>query len=444
MADTTATPKPPAAWRQNLVWYALGAIALALAWVFQSPYGAYAVSAFILLIFLANFTSRAWVSGLECDRTLSHTTLQQGEETTVDLTVTNRRGWPIPWLFVEDLYPREFPREGANTRLAILMPGRSLRLQYTLRCPRRGYHRIGPTLLESGDLFGLQKRFRTSEHQNYLSVLPAVAYIETFNISAKRPQGPVRISNRIYEDPTRITGLREYHPGDPMRKIHWKATARTGELFVKENEPSNVMGGSLILDFHDDAYAPNEQKEARMELAVTTTASIAYLLQMSGEQLGMVTNSLDAAELAKHDVESHDALSRVLASEAVEGEGESDRISPLEVPTMRTPIQAMQIIENLARVIPGHGLMAEDLILQSHRRLPRDAALLPVVPEITPRLAEVLAEMQIAGFAVTVFLIRNERGYQEGAAMLAPYDINVIHIETERSLHELNPAEIGR
>ena len=153
------------------------------------------------------------------------------------VTIANNRGWPIPWIFLEDYCPADFPLEGQNKRLATLMPGRAITLKYTLTCPRRGYHRIGPILMESGDLFGLQKRFRTGEQREYVSVLPTIAYIDTFNISSKRPQGPVRISNRVYADPTRIHSIREYVPGDPMNTIHWKATARTGTLHVKTHEP---------------------------------------------------------------------------------------------------------------------------------------------------------------------------------------------------------------
>lgn len=429
--------------RRTFYMYATAAVGVAIAFLIESPHMAYIIYAFVLLVFLAQVTSNAWVSGLECERTISQDVLQQGEETTVDLTVTNKRGWPIPWLFVEDLHPSDFPREGANTRLAILMPGRSLRLQYTIRCPRRGYHRIGPTMLESGDVFGLIKRFRTGVQQDYVSVLPTIAYIETFKVSARRPQGPVRISNRIYEDPTRIAGLREYAPGDPLNRIHWKASARTGDLYVKQNEPSNVLGATLMLDLHEDSYVPAD-RDGRIELAITTTASLAYLLQMSGEQLGMITNALDAAELAQWEVESQRVLSREELIAAVVGESESDRLSPLTVPTMRTPVQALQIAENLARVVPGKGLLPEDLILNEYQKLPRDASLLPVVPQVSPKLAEVLAEMKIAGFAVTVFLIRNQKGYEEALTLLAPYNIHVFHIEEPRHLHELNPSEIGR
>lgn len=429
--------------RKNVFWFLAAGLALGTAFFFQSPYMAFSVYAFLLLVLLAHYSSLAWLSGLDCTRTISRDMLQQGEATDVEVTVTNARGWPIPWIFFEDQFPGDFPRTGEHKRLAILMPGRSITLRYRLTCPRRGYHRIGPVLMESGDLFGLQKRFRTGEQQDYVSVLPTIAYIETFNIASKRPQGPVRISNRVYTDPTRINNIREYAPGDPLNAIHWKATARTGRLHVKTYEPSSVQGGTVILDLHEDSYKP-EKKEERIELAITTAASIAYLLQMSGEQVGMITNARDAAEVAQYQIEAQEALSRDEAHAGLSDELESARISPLSVPTRRSPIQAQKIVENLARVLPGQGLDATGMVMSEFRRLPRDAALLPVVPLVTDRLALTLGAMKLSGFNVTVFMINDEPAFREAASLLAPYDIHVFHIEHEWSLHEISPAKIGQ
>lgn len=428
---------------RNAYWFLAAAAALGLAYLVNSPYMAFALYAFLFLAALAHVSSRVWLTGLDCERSVSRTTIQQGEDVDVEVKVTNRRGFPIPWIFFEDYHPLDFVRDGDNARLAVLMPGRSVTLRYRLTCPRRGYHRVGPLLMESGDLFGLQKRFRTGDRQDYVSVLPTIAYIETFNISAKRPQGPVRISNRIYQDPTRIRGIREYVRGDAMNSIHWKATARTGKLQVKTFEPTSVLGGTLILDLHEDNYKP-QRKEERMELAITTAASIAYLLQMSGEQVGLITNARDAAEVARYEVESQGALSRVEADASVPGEEISTRISPLTVPTMRTTVQALKIAENLARVLPGRGLDANQLILNEFRRLPRDAALLPVVPVVTAELALTLATMKDAGFNVSVFFISDQNDFREAAALLAAYNIYTFHIENEWSLHELSPARIGQ
>lgn len=429
-------------WKRNLVWFVLAAAAVALALLARSPYMAFAVYAFLLLVLIANVTSRAWLTGLDCERTLDTDTVREGESVSVSVTVKNRRGWPIPWIFIEDLTPRGFTVSGEKMRLAVLMPGRSLELTYRLQCPRRGYHRIGPLMMESGDLFGLQKRFRTGQRQHYISVLPTVAYIDTFNIASRRPQGPVRISNRVYEDPTRIAGLREYSPGDPLNRIHWKASARTGDLWTKQAEPATVLGGTVVLDLFAASYQ-GERAATRMELAITTAASISYLLQMSGEQAGLLTNARDAAEVARYEVEGKQALSRSEVEAKVAGEDESGRLNPLTVPTQRSPIQARKIIENLARVLPADGLDIGTVLLSEFRRLPRDAALLPIVPKVTEDFALTLGGLKQSGFAASVFLIDNNANHQQAAELLAAHNINLFHIEHERHLHEISPDRIG-
>ena len=428
-------------WKRSVYIIAAAGVALAVAFLINSPYMAFAVYAFLLLTVTAYVTSFLWLTGLECERSADRVQLWQGEDVAVTVRVTNKHGWPIPWIFVEDYHPPDFPRKGPNARLAILMPRRSITLQYRLTCPRRGYHRIGPVLYESGDLFGLHKRFRTAENRDYVSVLPTVAYIETFNVAARRPQGPVRITNRIYADPTRISNIREYMPGDPLNTIHWKATARTGELHVKTFEPTSISGGTLILDFHEDSYL-EEKRETRMELAVTTAASIAYLLQMSGEQVGLLTNARDAAEAARYETASASAHNRFVMDDLLREEEESTRISPLTVSTCRSTEQGQKIIENLARVLPGHGLDLTELILAQFMTLPRDATLLPVTGQVTDRLALTLAMMKQSGFNVSVFLIDAGTAYEQAAALLAVHNINLFHIETERHLHEISPQKI--
>ena len=81
---------------------------------------------FLLLLIAAHGTSYIWLAGLDCERTTDRLQVWQGEDVGVTVRITNRRGWPIPWIFIEDYHPSDFPRKGPNKRLAILMPGRSI------------------------------------------------------------------------------------------------------------------------------------------------------------------------------------------------------------------------------------------------------------------------------------------------------------------------------
>ena len=82
---------------------------------------------------------------------------------------------------------------------------------YQLTPTRRGYYQLGPLVLETGDLFGLHRRYRVLTEPQFLLVLPKVLPLAGYEVASKRPIGEVRMSYRLFEDPTRISrraGLR--------------------------------------------------------------------------------------------------------------------------------------------------------------------------------------------------------------------------------------------
>ena len=89
---------------------------------------------------------------------------------------------------------------------------------------------------------------------SFVLVYPEVIPLEGFDIASRRPIGEVRMSHRLFEDPTRIAGVRGYQSGDPLNRIHWRATARTGALHSKIYEPSTVAGATILLDFHEQSF----------------------------------------------------------------------------------------------------------------------------------------------------------------------------------------------
>src|SRR5438309_1532742 len=82
-----------------------------------------------------------------------------------------------------------------------------------------GYCQIGPTVLESGDLFGLHRRYRVVTEPVYVLVYPKVVPLRGYDVASRRPIGDIRLTHRLYEDPTRIAGVRAYQPGDPLNRI---------------------------------------------------------------------------------------------------------------------------------------------------------------------------------------------------------------------------------
>src|SRR5206468_5591615 len=141
---------------------------------------------------------------------------------------------------------------------------------------------------------------------------------------------------------------RGYEPGDPLNRVHWKATARTGTLHSKIHEPSTLSGVTVVLDFHEAGY-PSGREPHRSELAVTTALSLANAVFEMGQQVGLVTNGRDAAGRLRLQWQKEQS-SRTAAHEAAAMSEQNDRLQPLVIETRRGAEQIERMRELLARV----------------------------------------------------------------------------------------------
>ena len=169
------------------------------------------------------------------------------------------------------------------------------RCKYSVTFLMRGYYPLGPTLLETGDVFGLHRRHRVIGKPVYVMVYPRILPLPKYDFASERPIGEVRLQNRLFEDPTRTAGVREYQVGDPLQRVHWKVTARTGVLHCRVYEPTSLAGATILLDFHADGY-PARGEPHRSDLAITAAASVAYAVSLLNQQLGFASNGRDAAD----------------------------------------------------------------------------------------------------------------------------------------------------
>ena len=222
----------------------------------------YAMYVLLGILALSRFFSRTWTNELEASRFCGRDVLEIGGSADVSVEVINQGRLSVPWLIVEDSLPRDalvqVPRhlkaDGPRLKLTRLAPGETTSLQYQVTFLMRGYYQIGPLLLETGDVFGLHRRFRVATEPHFAMVLPKVRPLEGYNLASRRPIGEIRVVHRLFEDPTRLAGIRPYQPGDPLNRIHWRATARTGQLHSRIYENSRVAGATFLLDFHGQSY----------------------------------------------------------------------------------------------------------------------------------------------------------------------------------------------
>jgi uncharacterized protein (DUF58 family) len=381
--------------------------------------------------------TRSWIESVSATRDASRLTAQIGDKAAMVVTVQNTGKLPVPWLLWEDSVPsaalvQRPPRIAINgKRHGILqLSGKGQKsLLYQVTFLMRGYYQFGPLLLESGDLFGLHRRFRVVTEPHFVLVLPQVVPLDGYSLTSQRPIGEVTLTHRLFEDPTRIAGVRQYAAGDPLNRVHWRATARTGILHSKVYEASCIAGATIVLDFHVESYVLRSEP-ACSELAITAAASLANAVSQMGQQVGFLTNGRDAADRIRAEGWKHDFFTREAAQEKVEMHDVNDRLQPVVVDTRRGADQLMQILETLARVELSDGLTFSQLIFECGSRLPRDATVVAILADVSLETALALGSLRRRGFAVTaVLVIFDDDHYPDCFGRLLAEGVDVRRVE---------------
>lgn len=422
-------------------WWLGASLLLALGYVFRLGLLVYAMYVFLGVLGLSRIWTRRWTANLSVSRVCPVDSVEMGETATIELMVRNEGPGRVPWLLIEESLPLEAFRQqpprlrvtGARIAVLTLRPGATHTLSYRIEFKLRGYYQIGPMLLESGDLFGLHRRYRIATDPQFVLVRPKVLPLEGYDLASRRPLGEVRLRHRLFEDPTRISGVRPYERGDPLNRIHWRATARTGLLHSKSYEPSCVAGATLLLDFHHDSfpsnrpiYAPDLARRMAsqqtaipdvsavdaegpiVELAVTTVASLANAVHELGQQIGFISNGRDAAERVRQEGWRRQFRTRAMAKATLVRRAPNERLEPVSVETRRGSGQLDRILDTLARLELTDGLPFADLLLEVSGRLPRDATVAAVMTQVTEEAAFALGNLKRGGFAVIVVLVSFE------------------------------------
>ena len=433
-------------------WVIGALLILGLSFAIGSDLLAYAMYSLLTLIVVSRWLSKNWASQLSATRESSQLTAEINDHIGVELELTNRGNLPVPWILLEDVLskksfqhtPPSLELQSSRIKLTMLRGGQKKKLQYHFKCNRRGFYQLGPTVLETGDLFGLHRRFQVQTEPQYLTVYPKVVPVDGYDLSSRRPIGEIKMAHRLFEDPTRIAGVRAYQEGDPLNRIHWRATARTAKLHSKIYESSTVAGLTIVLDFHANGFY-TQHEPVRSELAVTAAISVANTIQLLGQQVGLLTNGRDAAERMRQQGWEVELDDREQARQAGAMMDENDRLHPLQVPTQRSSEQFYRIQELLARVEISDGLEFAPLLLEAQSRVPRDATVLAIVSKQNPQTTIALENMSRQGFAVSAMInVYDHTEYAQISGPMIAAGIDTYHLRDEDSIVHVCRKQILR
>lgn len=258
----------------------------------------------ILVYLLWALTIRRGMKQLTCHRGFSRTRVFEGESGELVEVVRNDTPYMIPWFRVESRispYIRLGRREDLDVSgemyycsVFTLLPFQQIRRRHKVSFLHRGAYDLGNAALTSGDVLGIFRFMRSQEQSAPVLVYPRLLEPEMLPLPVSRTLGELVRRQQLLTDPFLVRGIRAYQPGDPVRDIHWAATARTGEVQLRVRDYSARSRLLVVLNVqHQDLQMNNYVPEAHwpwVEDGIRVAASVCVQALRGGMSAGFCGN----------------------------------------------------------------------------------------------------------------------------------------------------------
>jgi len=185
-----------------------------------------------------------------------------GETAAVEIVVRNTYPLFYPYVSLSEI-------NFGNILRSSFAPAESKVLVKELSPRRYGVYRLGPLNIEIRDGFQLFSYSRDTGKCAEIRAYPKLIPIQSLHLEARQQFGTIPVNDRIYEDYTSISDTRKYRYGDNLKRIHWKTSAKKGELYVKNYEQLADNTMSIFLDRFEGNYGDALVDEKAMEYCVS-------------------------------------------------------------------------------------------------------------------------------------------------------------------------------
>lgn len=242
----------------------------------------------LLLVALAYFLVPKRLK-LEGDRSGLFPRVQEGDRLDVEVRLRAKR--TVSTFILEERVP---DRLGNPVRVPItkLPSGNEVTHHYGLRATRRGVYNVGPLVAVAGDPLGLVQRETTVAEPFELLVHPRIETVSDRPLTRQFEDPPIRPPvSKPWPSGLEFYGMREYVPGDDLRRIVWRASARTGKIMVREAEQGITDQITLMLDTDRGTHSRDgEDLSESFEAGIRVAASLGVRHLREGYQVRFETN----------------------------------------------------------------------------------------------------------------------------------------------------------
>ncbi len=352
---------------------------------------AFSVAAAIVLAVTVQWRRHA-LDGVHYRRFWTYRRGFPGEQLTVRIEVENRKLLPVSWLRVVDNWPQaagpaddsilrasHLPEMGELINLYSLRWFQRIERQYQLTLRQRGTFLVGPAEVFSGDLFGMYETSQVFKGEDKVVVFPELLPLNSFLLPTQDPFGDRQSVRRLFDDPCQPMAIRPYQPEDGFRRIHWPATARTGELQVKVFQPISARVMMICLNVSTQHQFWLGVEQDKLEYLIKVAATLAYQGIQDGYAVGLLSNGC----LAHSD-------------------------QPFHIPPGRSTDHLALLLTALAGVTPFTIAPFEKYLVLAMPKVPYGASLVVVSALVSPALSDSLMRLNRYRSQTTLFTLAAE------------------------------------
>ena len=226
---------------------------------------------------------------LSCNRRLDPPRVPAGQLARVVLRLENISRLPTGLMLLEDSLPYTL---GGRPRFVLdrIAPQRVRTVSYPVRADVRGRYVIGPLSVRLTDPFGLVELTRSFSSVDHLTVTPVVTPLPHVRLGGEWLGGGDSRARSVSVHGEDDAATREYRFGDDLRKVHWRSTARVGELMVRREEQPWQSRAAIFLDTRAAAHR-GDGPGSSFEWSVSAAASVATQLGRDGFSLRLLTDA---------------------------------------------------------------------------------------------------------------------------------------------------------
>jgi uncharacterized protein (DUF58 family) len=339
--------------------------------------------------------TRFGLADLEAGYRVDHRQAHVGEDLRTTYSISNAATLPKPWLEVYN-----------PTDLPVPLPGRALGLRSRAQrswiaivpLTRRGTFRIEPMVVRTGDPFGFFEAAATVGRPTVITVFPRVVPLPRWRLANAFLEGTHSAPERTLQTTPLATTVRPYAPGDSFNRIHWRSTARLGEIQVKEFDLEQTADVWIFVDL-EAAIHTGFGDVSTVEEAMRVAASIAEDAILENRAVGLTTSA------------------RRLVS----------------IPADRGPRQRQKIMQLLAAVEADGSAPLAELLLAGLPKLRRGMTAVVITPSRERQWVRALAPLRSRGVTAAVVAL--------DADSYAHYDTSRKPAETSESGSDLAERE---